>query len=73
MEQTLLDVFRDVFPSSAVPEKLERGSGEWDSIKHIELITAIEEEFGVEIPMDLTIQSQNFSDFLSDLNSLNAS
>jgi acyl carrier protein len=72
MEQTLLGVFRDVFPSSAEPEKLSRGSGEWDSIKHIELVTAIEEQYGVEIPMELTIQSQNFSDFLFYLNSLNA-
>jgi len=73
MEQTLSAIFRDVFPSSAAPEKLARGTDEWDSIKHIELVTAIEEQFAVEIPMELVIQSQNFSDFLFYLKSLNPS
>jgi acyl carrier protein len=73
MEQTLLAVFRTVFPNSNSLEVIARGSDEWDSIKHIELVTAIEEEFGIEIPMDLVIQSQSFSDFLVYLKSAKTS
>lgn len=32
----------------------------WDSLKHLELISKLEEEFGVEIKMDDIIAMENF-------------
>lgn len=63
-EARLNFIFRDVFKESAHPERLLRGQGPWDSMKHIELITAVEEEFVLNIPIEAVISIQNFEELL---------
>ncbi len=47
----LTEIFRDLFADGALvlrPEMTARDVPGWDSIKHISLIVAIEERFGVK-------------------------
>lgn len=45
LEQVFLSQFQGSSPERIL--KLRRGSAPWDSLKHIELINAIEADFGV--------------------------
>lgn len=48
-------VFRDVFMDDGLvirPEMTAEDLDEWDSVTHISLVYAIEEEFGVEFAAD---------------------
>lgn len=51
----LVTCFAAVFPD-LTPAEIERASPEtvaaWDSLANVTLLTVIEEEFGVEIPVD---------------------
>lgn len=42
----------DVDPLTIVPESSSDTISGWDSLKHMNLVIAIEEEFGVSIPDD---------------------
>ena len=42
----------DVDPSTIVPESSSDTISGWDSLKHMNLVIALEEEFGVSIPDD---------------------
>jgi acyl carrier protein len=47
----LTKIFRDVFDDEslvAVPEMTAADVEEWDSVNHITLVVAIEEEFGIK-------------------------
>lgn len=48
----VLEVFKSVFPQSEDANALYLGDNFWDSLKHIELVTALEEEFGLEFTLE---------------------
>ena len=51
----LVTCFSAVFPELA-PDEIERASPytvpEWDSLANVTLVSVVEEEFGVQIPLD---------------------
>ena len=55
-------VFRDVFDDETI-EVCDTTTAEdiedWDSFEHINLVVAIEEEFGIKIPLGKTIMLKN--------------
>lgn len=48
----VFEVFKSVFPQSEDANALYLGDNFWDSLKHIELVTALEEEFGLEFTLE---------------------
>lgn len=48
----VLEVFKSVFPQSEDANALYLGDNFWDSLKHIELVTALEEELGLEFTLE---------------------
>jgi acyl carrier protein len=55
LDTRILEVMALVFevPVSDLNEESSQDSIEsWDSVKHLNLIVALEEEFGIEIPID---------------------
>ena len=63
----MLDCFAAVFPqlSREQMESAEQGSvGEWDSIATVTLVTVVEDEFHVEIPVTEIEELSSFDKFL---------
>lgn len=65
MEEKLKRIMADVFKLSidqidelSSMDKIEA----WDSLKHIELITTIEDNFGIKLETEEILEMTNFSD-----------
>lgn len=55
MNQKLADVMADILDVKATeitPDTVRDGHPTWDSLNHLRLMTAIEEEFGIQFTMD---------------------
>ena len=62
IEERLINVFKDIFDLSRIQDKmnLSRESiDDWDSIGHIRLIYAIEEEFQIRIPLEYVVRFES--------------
>ena len=54
-EQRIKQVMADVFdmPAETILENVSQGNLEgWDSLKHLDLVVALEEEFEITIPVE---------------------
>ncbi|MBQ8968048.1 acyl carrier protein [Ruminococcus sp.] len=63
----LTDVFRDVFDDDSLnitPNTTADDIEDWDSIEHITLIGAVEEEFGMKFKMGEVSGMNNVGDML---------
>jgi acyl carrier protein len=62
VRQRLLRVFREALENSSIDERVSiQNCAAWDSLTHIKLLVAIEEEFGFEPSPDDIVKM--FSDF----------
>ncbi|MDX6749818.1 acyl carrier protein [Geminicoccaceae bacterium 1502E] len=55
MNQKLAELIADVLDmpvAEVTPRMVREGHPKWDSLNHLRLVTAIEEEFGVALSMD---------------------
>ena len=65
--ETLNEVFRDVFddPSITVDDSTTSDDVDgWDSLEHINLISAIEQEFGVKFNMGQVVSMKNVGEMV---------
>ena len=65
--ETLNEVFRDVFddPSITVDDSTTSEDVDgWDSLEHINLIAAIEQEFGVKFNMGQVVSMKNVGEMV---------
>ena len=65
--ETLNEVFRDVFddPSITVDDSTTSADVDgWDSLEHINLIAAIEQEFGVKFNMGQVVSMKNVGEMV---------
>lgn len=63
VEERIRDIFRVVFDleEGAVTSELSQTSlSEWDSLQHLNLVVAIEEEFGIEFNEQEIMKSDSF-------------
>ncbi|SKB87293.1 acyl carrier protein [Lachnospiraceae bacterium] len=61
----LTEVFRDVFDDESIEISETTTSADipdWDSFEHINLILAVETEFGVKIPMGKAVALKNIGE-----------
>ncbi len=66
MDARLTNIFRDVFddPKLDLHDDLARGDWPaWDSLAHVKLVLAIEEEFGIKLSFDQVAKVRTVSDF----------
>jgi len=50
--KVLIAEILDMPPADIAPDMVRESTTEWDSLTHLRLITALEEEFGVALTMD---------------------
>ena len=65
--ETLNEVFRDVFddPSITVDDSTTSDDVDgWDSLEHINLLAAIEQEFGVKFNMGQVVSMKNVGEMV---------
>ncbi len=65
METQLQSLIADILGDQIPPEQISKeNSTEWDSLNHLNLILALEEEFGIEIPPEDFSQLHSNYEFL---------
>ena len=60
--ETLNEVFRDVFDDESIcvnDQTTSHDIEDWDSLEHINLIAAVEQEFGVKFNMGQVVSMKN--------------
>ena len=65
--ERLNNVFRDVFDDESIELNDETTADDiedWDSFEHINLVVAVEEEFGFKIPMGKVITMKNVGEMV---------
>lgn len=65
--ERLNSVFRDVFDDESIvvhDETTAEDIEDWDSFEHINLIVAVENEFGITIPMGKTLTMKNVGEMV---------
>ena len=70
MDTRLTAVFRDVMnaPTLVISDQLSRGEyGRWDSLAHITLIMALEEEFGIRFTTNEMSSLESVADIKKSL------
>ena len=68
LEQCFLAVFPDLTPAE-LPDASPATVEAWDSLANATLVSVIEEEFGVELPMEELAELASFSLLLDHLQS----
>ncbi len=66
--ERLNNVFRDVFDDDTIVVKEETTSKDiedWDSLEHINLIVAVEQEFGMKFNMNEVTTMKNVGDMVN--------
>ncbi len=64
---TLNEVFRDVFDDESIEVNDETTSDDiedWDSLEHINLIAAVEQEFGMKFNMGQVVTMKNVGEMV---------
>lgn len=65
--ETLNEVFQDVFDDESITVNDETTSDDidgWDSLEHINLIAAVEQEFGVKFNMGQVVSMKNVGEMV---------
>ena len=65
--ETLNGVFKDVFDDESITVNDETTSDDiedWDSLEHINLIAAVEQEFGVKFNMGQVVSMKNVGEMV---------
>ena len=65
--ETLNEVFRDVFDDESIEVNDETTSDDiedWDSLEHINLIAAVEQEFGIKFNMGQVVTMKNVGEMV---------
>ena len=68
LEQCFLAVFPDLTPAE-IPDASPATVEAWDSLANATLVSVIEEEFGIELPMEELAELASFSLLLDHLQS----
>ena len=66
--ERLNNVFRDVFDDESIVVKPETTSADiedWDSLEHINLVVAVESEFGMKFNMNEVTTMKNVGDMVN--------
>jgi acyl carrier protein len=68
IQQQLTSVFRDVFDDSSLvlrPDLTADDVENWDSLNHIDMITAVEHEFGIRFTTAEVSSMENVGDLMT--------
>ena len=65
--ERLNNVFRDVFDDDSIvvkPETTSKDIEDWDSLEHINLVVAVEQEFGIKFNMNEVTTMKNVGEMV---------
>ena len=65
--ERLNNVFRDVFDDDSIvvkPETTSNDIEDWDSLEHINLVVAVEQEFGIKFNMNEVTTMKNVGEMV---------
>ncbi len=65
--ERLNNVFRDVFDDESIvvkPETTSKDIEDWDSLEHINLVVAVEQEFGIKFNMGEVTTMKNVGEMV---------
>ncbi len=65
--ERLNNVFRDIFDDESIvvkPETTSNDIEDWDSLEHINLVVAVEQEFGMKFNMNEVTTMKNVGDMV---------
>lgn len=65
--KTINEIFRDVFDDESIEvgeETTAEDIEDWDSLEHINLIAAIEQEFGIKFTMGQVVSMKNVGEMV---------
>lgn len=65
--KTVNEIFRDVFDDEGIvvgEETTAKDIEDWDSLEHINLIAAIEQEFGIKFTMGQVVSMKNVGEMV---------
>ena len=65
--ERLNNVFRDIFDDDSIvvkPETTSNDIEDWDSLEHINLVVAIEQEFGIKFNMNEVTSMKNVGEMV---------
>ena len=66
--KTLEEIFQDVFGDENLTIREDMNSNdieEWDSLTHISILAAVQDEFGISFVMDEIVAMKNVGDMVS--------
>ena len=67
------EIMRDVFDNESIVLKKEMTAAdveEWDSMNHVRLIVAIEQELGIQLPMEQVNELRNVGELTNLVDSI---
>jgi acyl carrier protein len=67
IENSIIEIFNDVFEIKDIvinDELSQKDIGDWDSIGHVRLMAAIQDEFNIDIPFEDTINLSTVRDII---------
>ena len=70
--ERLNNVFRDVFDDDSIvvkPETTSKDIEDWDSLEHINLVVAVEQEFGIKFNMNEVTTMKNVGEMVDIIKS----
>lgn len=70
--ERLNEVFRDVFDDEEITVNADTTADDiedWDSLEHINLIAAVEQEFGIKFSMGQVVSMKNVGEMVSIIES----
>ena len=70
--ERLNNVFRDVFDDESIivkPETTSKDIEDWDSLEHINLVVAVEQEFGIKFNMNEVTTMKNVREMVDIIKS----
>lgn len=69
----LTPIFREVFRDDSIlvtPTLTSKDVERWDSLSHIDMVSMVEEHFGIQIPGTQVLKLRNVGELCSLINSL---
>jgi len=64
MEEKIIQWISSILRVSVTRDSSRGNTEQWDSLRHLQIIAGLEEEFGIDIPIDKVAEILSVSDIL---------
>jgi acyl carrier protein len=64
MEENIISWISSILKVPVMRDSSRESVPQWDSLRHLQIISGLEEEFGIDIPIDKVAEVSSVSDIL---------